>query len=31
MEGPQHYLDSIAHMVGFFDDDEDDSGGGDMG
>jgi len=31
MEGPQHYLDSMAHMVGFFDDDEDDSGGGDMG
>jgi len=31
MEGPQHYLDGIAHMVGFFDDDEDDSGGGDMG
>ncbi|KAI4691011.1 uncharacterized protein J4E88_002488 [Alternaria novae-zelandiae] len=31
MEGPQHYLDSIGHMVGFFDDDEDDSGGGDMG
>ncbi|KAI4950806.1 hypothetical protein J4E86_007312 [Alternaria arbusti] len=31
MEGPQHYLDSINHMVGFFDDDKDDSGGGDMG
>jgi len=31
MEGPQHYLDGIAHMVGFFDDDEDDSGGGNMG
>jgi len=31
IEGPQDYLDSIVHMVGFFDDDEDDSGGGDMG
>ncbi|KAI4670597.1 uncharacterized protein J4E79_000883 [Alternaria viburni] len=31
MHGPQHYLDSITHMVGFFDDDQDDSGGGNMG
>lgn len=29
--GPQHYLDSIAHMVGSFNDDQDDSGSGDMG